>query len=132
MPLDGNQWVLTLEITKATISFSQAAIRSLVLINGGAAIAVMTFIGGYPSEQKAIVLALSGSLLYFSVGVALAAFVGGCAYVTQFLYDGSTGKVSRWGVFFHILAVICAMISLTLFVLGLLGAFWGFTGALRP
>lgn len=115
-----------LEMTRAVIGFGQGAIRSLVLINGGAAIAVMTFIGNSKNEDLKLVKALSQSLLLFSSGVAAAALVAGFAYVAQFLYDGSSGRMPKLGIGFHYLAVLVAMISLALFVWGLVNSYFGF------
>lgn len=119
-----------LELTRAVIAFGQGAIRTLILINGGAAIAVLAFIGNYKNEDLGLFGYLSSSLLSFCLGVAAAALVAGFSYVTQFLCDGSSGKVSRLGVFFHILAVVFAVISLGLFILGIMVAYWGFQGAI--
>jgi hypothetical protein len=120
-----------LELTRAVISFGQVAIRSLVLINGGAAIAVLTFIGNFTQNQNSLMNELSYSLLSFCFGAAAAALVAGFAYVTQFLYDGFSKKASRIGTAFHILAVFFAIASFTLFIVGVLTAFWGFQGTLQ-
>lgn len=114
------------EMMRAVISFGQGAIRSLVLINGGAAVAVMTFVGNLKSRQENGAEILAQSMLLFSFGVVAAAIVAGFAYVTQYLYDSSAGRLSKLGVTFHFTAMFFAVVSLVLFVGGLLKAYSGF------
>ncbi len=115
-----------LEMTKAAIGFGQGAIRALILINGGAAIAVMTFIGNFGTVQAGLISSFSLALLLFSMGVAAAALVAGCSYVTQFFYESSSGGLLKAGIAFHWLAVLSAIVSLALFVWALLTAYHGF------
>ncbi|MEO1501935.1 MAG: hypothetical protein AAFS08_15315, partial [Pseudomonadota bacterium] len=105
-----------LELTKAVITFAQGVIRTLVLINGAAAIAIMTLIGGANEGLAAKADKMSEALLLFALGVASAALVGGLSYCTQFLYESSVGKISKLGVFLHIIAVVGAVVSLAFFV----------------
>lgn len=116
-----------LEMTRAVISFGQGAIRSLILINGGAAVAIMTFLGNFGGESNQSADLFAKSLLLFALGVAAAALVGGFAYVTQFLYESSSGRLSKVGIGFHWAAVLLAILSITLFVVGLLKAYYGFS-----
>ncbi|NOE18878.1 hypothetical protein GS634_12175 [Ruegeria atlantica] len=113
-------------MTKAAIGFGQGAIRALILINGGAAIAVMTFIGNFGTVQAGLISSFSLALLLFSMGVAAAALVAGCSYVTQFFYESSSGRLLKAGIAFHWLAVLSAIVSLVFFVWALLTAYHGF------
>lgn len=114
------------EMMRAVISFGQGAIRSLILINGGAAVAVMTFVGNLKSRHENGAETLAQSLLLFALGVVAAAIVAGFAYVTQYLYDSSAGRLPKLGIAFHIIAIVSAAVSLGLFVCGLLKAYHGF------
>lgn len=113
-----------LEMTRAVIAFGQGAIRSLTLINGGAAIATMTFVGNVKTTEESASYAAT-ALLLFSIGVALAALVAGFAYVTQYFYDISSGRVHKAGMRFHGAAMICALGSLVCFLLGIYQAYLG-------
>ncbi|MEM1370509.1 MAG: hypothetical protein AAGG02_21440 [Cyanobacteria bacterium P01_H01_bin.15] len=116
-------------MAKAVIGFGQSAIRALILINGGASIAVMTFIGNYSVEQAPLISAFSFALLLFSMGVATAALAAACSYVTQFFYDNPPGKLLTAGIVFHVAAVISASLSLSLFVWAVFTAYFGFQQA---
>jgi hypothetical protein len=119
-----------LELTRAVISFGQGAIRSLTLINGGAAISVLTFLGNQQDSRSNLNEALANSLLLFSFGLTSAALLAGFAYVTQYIYDNSVGRVSKLGVSFHIVSILSAITSLALFVSGMLVAYNGFIGTM--
>lgn len=68
------------ETYKGMIALSIEVLRSLILVNGGAAAGLLTFWGskGAPGE-----LALKLPLLTFAVGVALAVMAALLAYITQ-------------------------------------------------
>ncbi|MEL6991156.1 MAG: hypothetical protein AAGL92_06220, partial [Pseudomonadota bacterium] len=83
-------------------------------------------IGGANEGLAAKADKMSEALLLFALGVASAALVGGLSYCTQFLYESSVGKISKLGVFLHIIAVVGAVVSLAFFVWGLLIAYWTF------
>lgn len=117
---------IKLELTKAAITFGQGAIRSLILVNGAAAIAVMTFIGNFKAEKEEISSALPNALLSFALGVALAALLAGFAYIVQYLYVNSRGRTSKWAVFLHLVSLGFAAGSLGLFVCGLFLAYGAF------
>lgn len=109
-----------LEVTRAVFLFGQNAIRSLFLANGAAAVALLAFLGAMvDAGENELAKELSVSLWWFSIGVTSSAVVGMASYVTQFLYDGSVGKTSNWGVGFHIVAVTFAVASVLSFLVGI-------------
>jgi hypothetical protein len=84
----------------------------LVLINGGAAIAILTFLGGVASKERidfVKVGVVADTLKWFAFGVALAVLGMAFAYLTNF-------------AMFHIVAICAAIISLGLFVGGMFAA----------
>jgi hypothetical protein len=70
----------------ATIKSAENAIRILTLINSGAAVAVLGFIGALVSkniERTQQIVAVADSLLWFAFGVATSAAAACCAYFTH-------------------------------------------------
>jgi len=66
-----------------------------VYINGGAAVALLAFAGssiGAEDMTAAQASALRVSLTVFTVGVGLAAFAMGVAYITQHFYSGAAER----------------------------------------
>jgi hypothetical protein len=120
-------------LDEATINAGNLALRLVLLINGGAAVALLSFMGSLKDQRQAIATALA----WFARGVA-AALALGLAYATNFcavgiprsmtywyehpyVRDGPQTAVWRkWKLRFHIGAVLAAIRALVLFVIGML------------
>ena len=64
-------------VNTEAVGSSNLTLRTLVIINGGAAIAVLTFLGGVAAKDKvdfAQVGLVAGTIKWFAFGVALAVF----------------------------------------------------------
>jgi hypothetical protein len=129
---------------EATIKSAEGMIRILLLINGGAAVSLLTFAGSFaskdPLKTTAKLNAVAGSLVWFALGVVSAAVCAGFAYATHYSHvrtaytlqrtwehpytfdstlDSTLSK--RWrcvGRTFHIIALLAALASLILFACG--------------
>jgi hypothetical protein len=129
-------------VNEATIKTGELALRMLLLVNGGAAVALLTFIGTLPKDQK---VAMANTLVSFAFGVALAAAGIAMAYLTNYFTGETTRSLVRtWdhpysvpgpktGLFtflnivFHIAAVALGIASLSAFVCGMLDVRSAFT-----
>lgn len=130
-------------VNKAAIETANLSLRTLVIINGGAAIAVLTFLGGIASKDKIDVVkvgTVAGTLRWFALGVGLAVTAMGLTYLTNFALAGivssqnrawahpyvSDGpKTARWRCInraLHISATLVAFGSLVLFLVGMFAA----------
>jgi hypothetical protein len=128
---------------RAAIETANLSLRTLVVINGGAAIAVLTFLGGVASKEKidfAKVGVVAGTLKWFAFGVALAVLAMALSYLTNFAmaaiassmarkwehpYVSDGPKTKRWrriNLAFHICAMLTAFGSLALFLAGMFAA----------
>lgn len=114
-------------LLRGIIDFASGAIRTLLLINGGAAIAVMAFLGNAvvknsssASDVAAALHALAPSLFWFVVGVFAAGLSAGLAYVSQVIYLEVADQKRRImiGNFVRYIAVLSAATSLFMFGLG--------------
>lgn len=100
---------LDLEMLRATLTMGHTTLKSALLINGGAAVALLAFIGGIWSKEssKAAISAVSESLYLYVIGVLSAALAAGASYFAQAGYGGEFWKVSRTiGRIGHTLAVL--------------------------
>src|ERR1035441_7106471 len=82
----------------ATIDGANLALRTLVLINGGAAIAVLTFLGGVASKDKvdfAKIGNVAYTIRYFALGVATALVAMALAYFTNYFMAGYESATTR-------------------------------------
>src|SRR4051794_1521431 len=61
-------------VNQATMESANIALKTLIVINGGAAIAILTFLGGVASKDKidlAHVTPVAMTIRYFAIGVIL-------------------------------------------------------------
>ena len=123
---------------EATIQFAVSAIKSLIIINGGAAIACVTIIGSAirnPTDANSIIVTnFSGPITYFLLGVFFAVFAGIIAYLAQYFftqfdpsgypveedkkrteYNKRNGRIANT---LQIIGIIFALASIILFVVG--------------
>jgi hypothetical protein len=134
------------QINEAVMRDAQAAIRIVLLINRGAAIAVLAFVGSLASKggsgtHPAEVIS---NLNWFVFGVIAAAVSAFSAYLTDYFYVGATAwpaktwnhpyfqetRSSKWcralGRVFHLLAVVAAPAGMVFFAIGV----WKLQGAM--
>lgn len=114
------------ELFKATIGHAQSAIKLLALVNGGAAVALLAFIGKIwsPEFNSTLIAAyIPLALVLYCCGVGAAAVTQLLTYLSQhfFTYDGD--KVAR---VIRLFAQISALLSLTLFFIATYVAYLGF------
>lgn len=120
------------------VNAGNVAMRTLVLINGGAAIALLAFLGSLVSDNEGEQLTLlAGPLTWFAWGVAAAAAAMILAYFVSYFssrgstaralsydypYDLETPASKRWAsreTWSHVLALVAAIVSLSLFIYGM-------------
>jgi len=75
----------SLETLRSVIIIAMGALKSSILINGGAAVALLTFMGNVWGKETSNInlLSLKCSLLSFAVGVTSGAIAWGVSYLTQ-------------------------------------------------
>jgi hypothetical protein len=122
-----NAW--NLENFRQIIALGQAALRSITLINGGAAVALLAFIGHLVSVTSPTlsVLPFAGALQHFVFGVFFAALASGTTYLSQLAYGGSVKWHHRVGIAFHVATVLLGIGAYVQFFIGTSGAYAGFT-----
>lgn len=117
------------ESYKSTIENGRNALRSLFIMNGGAAVAMAAFIGNSAdSPNRALNLeTLSASIAIFAFGVLFASLAHGTNYIATFFYNSEDGsksaKIGHCVNFITIFFAICGYVS---FGMGLLRATQGF------
>lgn len=113
-----------LEFIRATVSTAHAALKSAMLINAGAAIATLAFVGNIIQDKVSVDLipSLSWALLLYVIGVLVAAVATGTAYVSQAGFGNELGKRSKAiGGIFRVASGFLVATSYALFGL----ASWG-------
>lgn len=126
---------------EAAVALSQAALKALLLLNGGAAVAMLGFVASIASNRSGTRLdmqAVLWALQSFSAGASLAVLATGVAYVVMYLqvsvvksfqitsrppFYKSSSNTDLLNVAcnsFHIVAVMISCMALGAFVLGVM------------
>ena len=84
-------------ITKFAVENGNLAIRMAMLINGGAALSLLAFIGSVAKDHIGDnkLLPVAASLTWFALGVFASAFAMGFAYLTNSLYAAAANRHQR-------------------------------------
>jgi hypothetical protein len=110
----------------ASVSSGAEAVKTALLINGGAAIAVLAFIGGIASQGRistSDINDVAGGLSWFGYGVLSAAVTMGLAYLTNRAILSTVGISSKIrsavSGLIQLLTVAAFITSIVLFAFGL-------------
>jgi len=122
-----------LESFKQVIALGQSTLKSIMLINGGAAVALLAFLGNLLSKSSSSVglLPFAGSMRIFVMGVFLSAVAYALTYFSQLFYNGVKPWQQRTGLALHVLTSVAGAASLGVFLWGANCAYHGFA-ALAP
>lgn len=115
-----------LEMFRSVISAGQSAIKTSFLLNGGAAIALLAFIGHLAQFAPLRVASFAACLLPFSLGVLLIAVTSGFTYLSQWLYTSLYPVARRTGFVFNVICIFLGLGSYGLFAWGLLSTYCEF------
>lgn len=116
--------------------YAQIALKTVILINGGASISLLAFIGNIWTKgiNKSAVESLTNSIAFFAFGVLIAAVATAFGYFTQFCYSTSQySKNKKWqiaGYVIHILALVLVIGAYCFFALGIYYAYDAFVAHL--
>lgn len=124
---------VNLESFRSVVAAGANASKSCMLINGGAAVALLAFVGNIwnKSPSAGTVTEIAYGILFFCIGVGFAALCTGITYIAQYCYssidfDDDSDKKCKWeitGNIFNILAVLAGLASLIFFCFGCYSAF---------
>jgi len=114
-----------IEMFKSVIDAGKEALNALLLINGGAVVALLGFLGANIAKEgsAALGMRLTSSLLLFGVGVLLGAVAFGVRYLSQAVYAVERNKI---GSTLNVLTILIAIAGYIVFGFGVYGAYLAF------
>ena len=120
-----------MEMFKTIFVYGQSTLKAMLLINGGAAVAMLAFLSRYLSAGASDVNMhyFTLALLLFGAGVFLGALTAGLSYITQYCYCHYENKS---GLAFHMASMVTGISSLLGFCAGLYYSYLGFQNAFGP
>jgi hypothetical protein len=124
----GAQNQAALEMLRTLVAVGQAALRTPMLINGGAAVAILGFLRNAWTKNlpSAVLKTLPSALLLFTAGVLAAALASGFAHLAQQAVTSHREQIAkrlRW------LVIALVLVSYLLFCYGGWEAYVGFVRA---
>jgi len=116
---------LGIAMFNAVIGFAQAALKTSLLVNGAAAIALLTFIGNIWTKVQAPAVAqsLSAALVLFCLGALAAALSTATTYLTQYCYQRPRQKTAMT---FHMATLVLITVSYAFFGFGIFKTYGAF------
>ncbi|MDZ7754658.1 MAG: hypothetical protein U5S82_24145 [Gammaproteobacteria bacterium] len=115
-----------LEMFRSVITAGQNALRTALLMNGGAIVALLAFLGKLTTENPGKLSAFSGSLMIFTVGVFLAGLTSGFTYLSQWFYASDKPWSRKTGWVLNIACIILGLAAYGTFIWGAVDAYIGF------
>ena len=114
------------QMFRSVIDYGRDALKAAMLINGGAAIALLAFIGTIWSSgsEPDTVQSLAQSLAMFSYGVMAGAVACAGAYFTQYIYQTTSANKNsncylKLGIGLHVATVALVVGSFVMFGWGI-------------
>lgn len=115
-----------LEGFKSVISAGQNALKTAFLMNGGATVAMLAFVGKLSEDHVAKIPVFSTAMVCFVIGVLLVTISSGATYLSQWFYF----KPEKWqqtaGFWLNMVAILCGLSSYVLFVAGTMKSYKAF------
>lgn len=115
-----------LEMFRTVIQSGQNAVKTALLMNGGASVALLAFVGKLTEEQHSRIPAFTDALAIFVCGVFTIVVSSGVTYLSQWFYAETESWKQRIGLFFNIVAISLGLISYGFFVWGMRSAYSAF------
>lgn len=113
---------LTKESFEATMRFAELAVRSLLILNGGAALGLLTFASNQ-SKNGGAPIDYADAILFFGVGAALSVLSAGLSYLAQCYFTRENGNwQTKAGHVLRGVAIVAWLVSIALFIFGVRAA----------
>ena len=121
-----NNW--NLEGFKQVIALGQSTLKSIMIINGGASVAILAFLGNAlnTANSKVLILPFANSMRMFVFGVSLSAIAYALTYLSQLSYSGEKPWQQNTGIALHVLTSLAGASALVAFIWGANLAYFGF------
>lgn len=117
-----------IEMFRSVILAGQNALKTAFLMNAGATVALLAFLGKLSDRHQDKIAVFSSALIVFVSGVLVITIASGATYLSQWFYAHTEPWKRRTGHTLNILAIGLNLASYGCFVWGTLRAYRAFLG----
>jgi len=117
-----------IEMFRSVILAGQNALKAAFLMNGGATVALLAFLGKLSDQHQDKIPVFSSALVIFVTGVLAITIASGSTYLSQWFYAHPEPWKRKTGHLLNILTIVLNLGSYGLFVWGTLSARNAFLG----
>ncbi len=118
-----NEHAKSVEMFRSVITAGQNALRTAFLMNGGAAVAMLAFIGHLATKTPDKVSLFACCLAIFVSGVLISVVASGSTYLSQWFYLGAEQWKQKAGFALNVVSIILAILSYIVFACGIREAY---------
>lgn len=116
-----------LENFKAVITQGQNALKAAFLMNGGAAVAILAFMGKLSDSKPSFITNFNEPMMIFVFGIFLAGLSSGFTYLSQWIASHDKTWASTAGYTLNILVILMGLSSYGCFMWGAVSAVAAFS-----
>jgi hypothetical protein len=117
-----------IEMFRSVILAGQNALKTAFLMNGGATVALLAFLGKLSDRHQDKIAVFSSALVIFVSGVLAITIASGATYLSQWFYAHSEPWKRKTGHILNILAIVLNLASYGCFIWGTVRAYRAFLG----
>ena len=121
-----NQHAWDIEMFRSVILAGQNALKTAFLMNGGATIALLAFLGKLSDQHQEKIAIFANGLLIFVIGVLIIVVASGATYLSQWFYAKS--KCEKVGYTLNMFVVLLGLASYGFFIWGAIVTYKAFVG----
>jgi hypothetical protein len=115
-----------LEGFKSVISAGQNALKTAFLMNGGATVAMLAFVGKLSDDHVSQIPVFASAMVFFVIGVLLVTISSGFTYMSQWFYFKPKKWQKNTGFWLNIAAILSSLSSYGLFIAGVMRSYRAF------
>ena len=118
----------SLERFRTVILAGQSALKTAFLMNGGATVALLAFLGKLSDQHQDKIAAFASSMVVFVMGVLAITMASGFTYLSSGFYEGSKSWQQKTGFWLNIFTIAAGFSSYGFFIWGTIRAYNAFMG----
>ena len=117
-----------IEMFRSVILSGQNALKTAFLMNGGATVTLLAFLGKLSDQHQGKIAVFASALVVFVIGVLAITVASGLTYLSQWFYAHSEPWKRKTGHVLNFLTIALGLASYGFFIWGTVRAYKAFVG----